>query len=153
MTFRAPQITKKKFVLAKISAPHAKFLKNSPKESIFKNILENFDRISRFFGARSPSKLLYISVEDALRNILGSVNKYEHLKKSTKGDPLGRQGVEPLRGRRPTPLLNPHLVIYNVKQKRQVSHRKSSTTDEKCIATTFIHRTEQNPEKNEFEPI
>ena len=53
---------------------------------------------SRFFGARSPSKLVYIGAKGAFRKILGSVGQKWISEKVSKGDPLGRQGVESLRG-------------------------------------------------------
>ena len=55
---------------------------------------------SRFFGARSPSKLV-----GAFRKILGSVGQKWISEKVSKGDPLGRKGVESLREKdvRPPP--------------------------------------------------
>ena len=52
----------------------------------------------RFFGARSPSKLVYIGAQGAFRKNLGSVGKNGFIKKYQRGEPLGRQGVESLRG-------------------------------------------------------
>ena len=47
---------------------------------------------TKFFSARAcPSKLVYFS---AFRTILGSVSRKLISQSSTKGDPLGRQGVE-----------------------------------------------------------
>ena len=53
----------------------------------------------RFFLARArPLKLLHIGAEVALRKILGYVTLNGYVKIVQKGDPLGRQGVESLRG-------------------------------------------------------
>ena len=41
----------------------------------FGHFLENFDKKTRFFGARSPSKLVYIGAQGAFRKILGSIGK------------------------------------------------------------------------------
>ena len=55
----------------------------------------------RFFGERSPLELVYIG---AFENIFGSVNQqYTKIVKVypkivQRGDPLGQQGVESLRG-------------------------------------------------------
>ena len=51
-----------------------------------------------FFGTRSPSKLVYIGAKGAFRKILESVGQ-KWIKKYQRRDPLGRQGVETLRGR------------------------------------------------------
>ena len=57
-----------------------------------------------FFGARSPSDLVYIGAKGAFRKILGSVGQKWISEKVSKGDPLGRHGVESLRrGRPPSP--------------------------------------------------
>ena len=58
-------------ILAKFSAPQANFWKTGEK-SRFWHFLENFDKKTRFFGARSPSKLVYIG---ALKKIWGSVGQ------------------------------------------------------------------------------
>ena len=60
---------------------------------------------SHFFGARSPSKLVYIRAEGVFSKFLGSVSQKWISQNSTKGDPLGRQGVESLRRGRPLPAL------------------------------------------------
>ena len=56
-----------------------------------RNFLERWKILtekSRFFGARSPSKL------GAFRNFLGTVTKNGYFKILQREDPLGRQGVE-----------------------------------------------------------
>ena len=66
-----------------------------------------FCAAGNFFGARSPSKLVYIYGQSA---------KNGFLKKYQRGDPLGRQGVESLKGGRPP--LNPplaHLIPRSVR--------------------------------------
>ena len=45
----------------------------------------------RFFGARSPSKLVYFRAKGAIRKILGSVIKYRYLKIVQRG-PFGSTG-------------------------------------------------------------
>ena len=47
---------------------------------------------SRFFGARSPSKLVYIEAEGAFRKILGSVGQKWISEKVSKGGPFGSAG-------------------------------------------------------------
>ena len=92
-----------------------KFLKKQSK-AVFETFLKNFDqKIAFFFGARSPSKLVYIGANGAFRKILGSVGQKWISEKVSKGDPLGRQGVESLKGGvRPPPSfpLNPPLITY-----------------------------------------
>ena len=51
-------------------------MKKQVKKAVFGHFLENFDKKkTRLFGARSPSKLVYIGAEVALRKILGSVGQ------------------------------------------------------------------------------
>ena len=55
-----------------------KFLKKKKqvKNAVFGHFLENVDKKNAFFfGARSPSKLVYIGSEGAFRKILGSVGQ------------------------------------------------------------------------------
>ena len=47
---------------------------------------------SRFFGARSPSKLVYIGAKGAFRKILGSVGQKWISEKVSKGGPFGSAG-------------------------------------------------------------
>ena len=62
-------------ILAKFSAPHPNFWKNSQK-SRFWALFEKFgQKIAFFFGARSPSKLAYIGAKGTFRKILGSVGQ------------------------------------------------------------------------------
>ena len=51
-----------------------------------------------FFGGRSPSKLVYISVEGAFRKLMGWLAK-NYVIKNTQMGPLVSEGVEPLRER------------------------------------------------------
>ena len=68
------------------------------KKAVFGHFLKNFDKKkSRFFGARSPSKLVYIGAAGAFRKVLGSVGQKWISEKVSRGDPLVRQGVESLR--------------------------------------------------------
>ena len=86
-------------ILAKFSAPQANLEKKTVKKAVFGRFLKKLDKkIAFFFGARSPSKLVYIGAEGALRKILGSVGQKWISKLYQRGDPLGRQGVESLRG-------------------------------------------------------
>ena len=66
-------------------------MKKTVKKAVFGHFLKNFDKKLRFFGARSPSKLVYIGAKGAFRKILGSVGQKWISEKVTKGDPLGRQ--------------------------------------------------------------
>ena len=45
------------------------FLEKQVKTAVFGHFLEIFDQKTRFFGARSPSKLVYIGTESAFRKI------------------------------------------------------------------------------------
>ena len=68
------------------------------KKAVFGHFLKNFDKkIAFFFGARSPSKLVYIGTKGAFRKILGSVGQKWISEKVSKGGPFGsaggRQGV------------------------------------------------------------
>ena len=69
------------------------------------HFLEILSKKSRFLGARSTSKLVYIGGEGAFRKILGSITKNGYLKIVQRRDHLGQQGVESLRGKgeRPPP--------------------------------------------------
>ena len=70
----------------------------------------------RFFGARSPSKLVYIGAKDAFRKILGSVGQKWISEKVSKGGPFGSAGGRiPEGGGRPPPTLNPPLLYDNIK--------------------------------------
>ena len=62
------------------------------KRAVFWHFLKNFDKKSRFFGARSPSNLVYIGAQGAFRKILGSFGQIRISEKVSKGDRLGRQG-------------------------------------------------------------
>ena len=78
--------------LAKFSAPQANFWKNSQK-SRFWALFEKFWQKNRvFFGARSPSKLVYIGAKGALRKTLGSVGQKWSSEKVSKGGPFGSAG-------------------------------------------------------------
>ena len=46
----------------------------------------------------SPQKIVNIGAKGALRKIFGSVGQNGFIKKYQRGDPLGRQGVESLKG-------------------------------------------------------
>ena len=75
-------------------------MKNRPKKSVLRHFLGNFDQKIAFFFRRAlpSSKLVYIDAKGALRKF----SKVHHQKwisqNRTSGDPLGRQGVESLRG-------------------------------------------------------
>ena len=60
---------------------------------------------SRFFGAGSPSKLVYIGAKGAFRKILGSVGQKWISEKVSKGGPFGSAGgrIPEGRGVRPPP--------------------------------------------------
>ena len=64
------------------------------------HFLKNFDKKSRFFGARSPSKLVYIGAKGAFRKILGSVGQKWLSEKVSKGGPFGSTGGRIPKGRR-----------------------------------------------------
>ena len=70
---------------------------------------------SLFFGARSPSKLVYIGAQSALRKVLGSVGQKWISEKLTEGGPFGSAGGRiPEGGTRrppPPPPLNPPLRL------------------------------------------
>ena len=89
-----------------------KIFEKTVKKAVFGHFLKNFDKKIAFFGARSPSKLVYIGAQGAFRKILGSVGQKGISEKVSKGDPLGRQGVESLRGggvRPPPPKSAPEI--------------------------------------------
>ena len=52
-----------------------KFFKKHVKNAVFGHFLETFDKKTRFFDARSPSKLVYIGARGAFGQILGSVGQ------------------------------------------------------------------------------
>ena len=53
-----------------------KFLKKQIKKAVFGHFLDYFDqKIAFFFGARSPSKLIYIGTKGIFRKILESVGQ------------------------------------------------------------------------------
>ena len=95
--------------MAKVSAPQANFKKKQVEKDFFGHFLENFDKKNRvFFGARSPSKLVYIGAKGALRKILGWVGKKWISLKVPKGGPFGlARGQMPERGRPPRPTAPP----------------------------------------------
>ena len=85
-------------------------MKKQVKKAVFVHFLENFHKKNRvFFGARSPSNLVYIGAEGAFRKILGSVSQKWISEKVLKGGPFGSAGGRiPERewSKKPTP---PHL--------------------------------------------
>ena len=63
------------------------------KKAVFRHFLKIFDKtIGFFFGARSPSKLVYIGAKDSFRNFLGSVGQKWFSEKVSKGGPFGSAG-------------------------------------------------------------
>ena len=67
--------------------------KKTVKKAVFGHFLKNFDKKKCvFFGARSPSKLVYIGAEGAFRKILGSVRQKWISEKVSKGGPFGSAG-------------------------------------------------------------
>ena len=78
----------------KIFCSAGKFLKKQSKRPFLGTFWKILTKNCVFFGARSPSKLVYIRAEGAFRKILGSVGQNGFLKKYQRGDPLGWQGVE-----------------------------------------------------------
>ena len=58
---------------------------------------------SRFFGARSPSKLVYIGAIGAFRKILGAVGQRWISEKVSKGGPFGSAGGRLRERKRPPP--------------------------------------------------
>ena len=70
-----------------------KFKKKTVKKAVFGHLLKNFGKkIAFFFGARSPSKLLYIGAKGAFRKNLGSVGQKWFSEKVSKGGPFGSAG-------------------------------------------------------------
>ena len=99
-------------ILAKFSAPQANFWKKKVKKPFlgtFWKILTKKNRV--FFGARSPSKLVYIGAKGAFRKILGSVGQQWISEKVSKGGPFGSAGGRIPEGEASAPLppLNPPL--------------------------------------------
>ena len=67
--------------------------KKTVKKAVFGHFLKIFDKKNRvFFGARSPSKLVYIGAKGAFRKILGSVGQKWISDKVSKGGPFGSAG-------------------------------------------------------------
>ena len=62
-------------ILAKFSAPQANFWKNSQKSRFWALFEKFWQKKSRFFGARSPSKLVCFGAKGAFRKILVSVGQ------------------------------------------------------------------------------
>ena len=80
--------------------------KKQVKKAGFGHFLEYFDKKIAFFLARAPLKVsIYVSIgtQGAFRKILGSVGQKWIPKKYQRWDPLGRQGVESLKGRASPP--------------------------------------------------
>ena len=78
--------------------------KNRQKKGVFRHFLENFDQKIAFFRRAPTSYLVYIGAIGAFRTFLGSITKNGYWKIVQRGDLLGRQGVEFLRGRASAPL-------------------------------------------------
>ena len=78
------------------------FQKNSEILSTFflgqPNWFSELDQNLVYKAPPPPLKLVYIGGDGAFRKILGSVRQKWKSQNSSKGDPLGRQGVESLRG-------------------------------------------------------
>ena len=90
-------------ILTKLSAPQAKFKKNRPKKGVFRYFLKNVDqKIAFFWRALTPQNLYISAPKTPLENFYGPSPKMI-IENSTKGDYLGRQAVESLRGRCPPP--------------------------------------------------
>ena len=62
-----------------------KCLKKGQKKTFLGNFWNILTKESRFLGARSPSKLVYIGAKGAFRKVLGSVNKNGYLKIVQRG--------------------------------------------------------------------
>ena len=91
-----------------------KLKKNLVKKSVFGPFLESFDQKSVFFSARAPPSTLEQIV--AQGKIVGSLTQKRYISKIVqRGDPLGRHGVESLRGKgvRPRPLKTP--LLHSIK--------------------------------------
>ena len=72
---------------------HRQIFEKTVKKAVFGHFLKNFDKkIAFFFGARSPSKLVYIGAKGALRKTLGSVGQKWISEKVSKGGPFGSAG-------------------------------------------------------------
>ena len=54
-------------ILTKFSAPQATFSKNRARKAILGSFWKILTKKSHFFGARSPSKLVYIGAQGAFR--------------------------------------------------------------------------------------
>ena len=59
---------------SELSYSSKKFWKTGQK-AVFEHFLEKFDENLLFFGARSPSKLVYFGAKGAFRKILGSIDQ------------------------------------------------------------------------------
>ena len=80
-------------------------MKKQVKKAVLGHFLENFDEKIAFFLARAlPQKMVYIGAQGVFRKILESVGQKWTSYKVTKGGPLGRQGVESLKRKRPPAL-------------------------------------------------
>ena len=67
-------------------------MKKQSKKPFLGTFLKIVTKKLRFFGARSPSKLVYIGAEGAFRKILGSVRQKWISEKVSKGGPFGLAG-------------------------------------------------------------
>ena len=74
-----------------------------PKHCFAPTLAKNVDKKIAFFGARSPSKLVYIGAESAFRKILGSVGQKWISEKVSKGGPFGSAGARIPEGRASAP--------------------------------------------------
>ena len=113
----------------KFSAPQANFWKKQSKKPFF--FLKNFDKkIAFFFGARSPSKLVYIGAKGAFGKILGSVGQKWISEKVSKGGPFGSAGGRiPEEGAyAPPPQIRPwrHSILDCLKLKISCFYGKKS---------------------------
>ena len=96
------------------------FEKNSQKSRFWALFEKFWQKNSVFFGARSPSKVVYIGAKGAFRKILGSVGQKWISEKVSKGGPFGPAGGRiPEEGASAPPPLNPPLlcVFKNLKIK------------------------------------
>ena len=98
----------------KIFCAAGKFLKKQSKKPFLNTFWKILTKKSRFFfGARSPSKLVYIGAKGAFKKILGSVGQKWISEKVSKGGPFGSAGgrISEGGGRPPPPPpLNPPLL-------------------------------------------
>ena len=102
--------------LTKFSAPQETLKKNRPKKAFLCTFWKMLTKNCVFSARAPPSNLVYIGAKGAFRKILKPVIQKWISRNSTKGDPLGQQGVESLRDGGPPPSLNPLLIlIINLK--------------------------------------